>query len=736
MTQTDADLDTHDREAEFQHEQEHLQGVTSSMDADIEHKESLILPRRLSAGDVKAADAVKALAHLSLNELKRERDKPYFGRVDYSETDGTIKTVYIGKINVINFDEPKYFIANHNAPIAELFYNPVAGRYQDGSGKIREATVDLSRLLSIEGAQLLDFEDDPRLPTPRRMLTQRLSGPSAAYMANAVDTLQPEQYAALSRTDNPVLIVQGAAGTGKSIVALQRIAFILSPFSDIGGLERPTAERVIMFGPSQAFLNYVSRLLPGLDVRNVRQQTVTQWMRGQFSSRVTLRGGEERVLSDLMSNHPSRKLSETEISAHLFKGGTKMKRLLDNFVRELTRSSIRNARRQAGYVMNRLSLDISVADFRNRIDNAFSISPELNAARQILIDGLAEVRARTAPISPRRRSSPRSEIVAASKTEVARELDYLWPRYDFRREYVMLMSGPESLTRHSKDLDWDGANAICLTVPRNATGQSLGLTDLAAALYLDYKLNGFASENFEHVVVDEAQDVSPLEIELLRMHSRNDSFTILGDLKQGLLPHRSITNWNQFASLFKKGNVARPEMRLTYRNTKQITQYANRILKDLPKRTTKTPQPYGRNGVRPELVRSRSAAEMHTKIADAIEKLREQDDVRSIGVLTKWESTAKDIVKVLRSEGIEGVSRLEEGGLIETDITVGPIILTKGLEFDAVIVANARKDNFRGTSEFDRMLLYLACTRARHRLEIHWYSTRSPIVPGVERLAR
>lgn len=176
-------------------------------------------------------------------------------------------------------------------------------------------------------------------------------------------------------------------------------------------------------------------------------------------------------------------------------------------------------------------------------------------------------------------------------------------------------------------------------------------------------------------------------------------------------------------------------MRLAYRSTKQITQYANRILKDLPMRTTKTPQPYGRNGQRPELVRSRSAAEMHTAITDAIDRLRELDDVRSIGVLTKWENTAKDIMQEFRSERIEDVSRLEEGSLIITDIIVSPIILTKGLEFDAVIVANASKNNFSETSEFDRMLLYLACTRARHHLEIHWHGTLSPIVPSVERLA-
>ena len=117
-----------------------------------------------------------------------------------------------------------------------------------------------------------------------------------------LQTLQPEQYEALARTDSPVLILQGAAGSGKSIVGLQRIEFVLSPHSSLVSLSRPTKDRIVMFGPSRAFLSYVSQLLPQMDVHGISQTTVTQWLLGKFSSRVTLKGGEERVFSDLMNN--------------------------------------------------------------------------------------------------------------------------------------------------------------------------------------------------------------------------------------------------------------------------------------------------------------------------------------------------------------------------------------------------------------------------------------------------
>ncbi|MCY3638505.1 MAG: UvrD-helicase domain-containing protein [Chloroflexi bacterium] len=742
MTQTSADQDTR-QDAEFQHEKQHLADVVSGIDKDVQSQEELV-SKPLMGPHVKAADAALAHAKETLGKLESARNNPFFGRLDYSqEGSDDVRTVYIGRHLVNIKDVPNGLVINHNAPLATLYYNPGAGKYViPADGKrvrkdvTREATAYLNRTLAIEEAQLLDFEDALRLETPR-MLTQRLSGPSSEQLQDAVETLQPEQYAALSKTDSPVLIVQGAAGTGKSVVALQRIAFMLSPASTFGILGRnPNPERVIMFGPSQAFLKYVSGLLPALDVNNVRQTTTTDWILSQFSARVTLRGRSDKVFDDLMNNHRKSGF-QGEIKAHQFKGSLKMKRLLDNYVHDITKKSIRATKRQANSVTARLSLDITVVDFRSRVDNAFALSPEPNAARLSFIDGLARVRSQTVSLGPRRRNSPMSDILETHRTEISRELQRYWPVHDFRSEYVRLLSGDDVLMTHANkgDLDEDLAIEVCTTMPRNARGQSLGQTDLAAALYLDYKLNGFSSENFEHVVVDEAQDVSPLEIEILRMNSANESFTILGDLKQGLLPHRSIENWNEFGRLFDRANVERFEMRRTYRNTKQITQYANRILKGIPMRTTGVPQAYGRSGARPELARAKSAAEMQTNIADAIERLHEQDNVGSIGILTKWESTAKDIVKTLKSEGIDGVSRLEQGGKLEKDIIVSPIILTKGLEFDAVIVANAGKNNFNET-EFDRMLLYLACTRARHYLEIHWHGTRSPIVPDTDRLAR
>ena len=735
MTQTHDGQDTFNRDTEFRDEEHHLEVVVGSIDAMIRYREGR---GPALAGDGKATNKVQELIDAGLEKTRSVRNRPYFGRVDYAGSDGEVQRIYIGDIN-IQHDDPQYLVVSRNAPIAKLYYVPTDGFYEtlpDAKShrprQRHDASVHLKRTLTIKDARLLDFDDVLGLPpgpvalqsTSSRTLDKKLSDTGGDQLLDAAQTIQPEQYEQIAATQKPVLIVQGAAGSGKSLIGLHRIDFILSPFSDIGGFGRPTAERVIMFGPSPAFLKYVSGLLPGLGVHKVRQTTVSQWLRDQFSARVTLSRGD-RIFNDLMNNR--RKLPEAETEAHLFKTGLKMKRLLDNYIGHL-RSEIRaRVRQSAGIrIPGSPPLELSAAMLQSRVEDALKAHPQPNVARTYLVNSLAGEWARLQP----RRGAPNPELLRKRLVESRLPT---WPPIDFRTKYIDLVSSQDNILENSRkgDVDLPGAAEISRIAPSGA-GQTLGTTDLAAALYLDYAINGYESERFEHVVVDEAQDISPLEIVLMQMHSANNTFSILGDLRQSVLPYKSISNWNQLASLFERESVSRLESRLTYRSTRQITQYANRILQELPGHT-KMPIPYDRSGGRPQLVRSKGAAEMRKAIADAVRRLTGLDDVRSVAVLTKWRQTAQDISETLRAEGIEGVSMLISDGLVEADVTVGSIILTKGLEFDAVIVANARKDNFNDT-DFDRKLLYLACTRARHHLEIHWYGARSSIVPDVARL--
>ena len=732
MNRDDDNVNMPERQSEFRQEEEHLEAVVTAVDEEIQYRE-----RRgpVDAGDRKAANALNRQQKEGLEKFRTARERPYFGRIDYSVgPEGDAASLYIGDAH-LDHDDPRCQIMSWKAPIAKLYYQPASGYYDAPSGR-QEASVNLKRTLKIEDSKLLDIDDVLRLPqdpaglssTSSRTLDEKLSGTGTDELMDAVQTIQHEQYEQIASTEKPVLIVQGAAGSGKSLIGLHRVDFIASPFSEVGNLQRPSPERVIIFGPSPAFLEYVSGLLPRLGVQRARQTTVSRWLLSQFSSRVTLSRGDN-LFSNLMNNR--RKLTEAETKAHLFKTSLKMKRLLDNYVIQLRRNVSARARQVSGIKIPGMpSLEFSASELEDRVAEALSSYSQINVARTRLINRFADEWIRQQVPGGR----TRFEMIEYARKLVAGNVDF-WPRIDFRTEYVNVVTSPGEILKRAKkgDVDLPGAEEIARTAPLGA-GQALGMTDLSAALYLDYSINGFENERFEHVVVDEAQDVSPLEIALMQMHSVNNSFSILGDLRQSALPYKSISNWNQLASLFDRGTVSRLESRVSYRSTAQITQYSNRILQGLPERT-KMPTPYGRSGERPRLLASMSAAEMRRSIAASVKSYTRRDERRTVAVLTKWRRTAEAIIKALEEEGIENVSLLRQDGLITTNVTVSPIILTKGLEFDAVIVANARKDNFNET-DFDRILLYLACTRARHHLEIHWYGTRSPIVPDVARLNR
>ena len=437
MTQTGETLDQYDRQTEFRHEERHLEVVVATIDATIQHKESR---EHVYAGHNLAADMVKDLLDVNLQEIRSTRDRPYFGRIDYSlGADEDVRTIYLGDFNV-SHDDPRYLIASRNAPIARLYYRPVDGFFQVGNTR-RAASVHLKRIITIEDARLTDFDDVLRLPatpgllrsTSSRLLDEKLSTAGSRQLTDAVQTIQPEQYEQIASTQKPVLIVQGAAGSGKSLIGLHRIDFILSPFSNIGSLRHPTAERVIMFGPSPAFLKYVSDLLPGLGVHRVRQTTVSQWLLDQFSARVTL-SRRDTIFDNLMNNRPARP-TVAEIEAHQFKTGAEDEEIdrqlcestsVGKYIHELVARHRHQHYRATDPGTSPVGL--STAVLKSHVLEAFRTHPEPNLARRYLVNTLAGEWARSNP----RLGARQSEIVAEGSRLVESSLDSLWESSDFR----------------------------------------------------------------------------------------------------------------------------------------------------------------------------------------------------------------------------------------------------------------------------------------------------------------
>ena len=655
--------------------------------------------------------------HELLTQLEQARPSPYFGRVDFRANARRDKrdSHYIGKYHV-----PDH-VSSWTAPVAALYYKPAATGYRAPEGyiagrielkrefEIRDAAIravaDLVRLLS--GGQAMPAS----IPTGGS-LEKVLGGIADGEMFEAIQTIQPEQYEEIAAGEKLVMVLQGAAGSGKSLVGLHRIAYLLSPFSGIGRIARPRPNRVVMFGPSKAFLEYVSGLLPSLGHRDIRQTTLRAWMLSSFSQPVQAEL-TDRLFVKLMDN--KQPPLEAAMEAERFKGSREMADLLERYVKALRREFVVNAKP----ISVRPALGDIVALDTPEVARLAANAPALpmNEARSRLIEQAFQ--AVLAKGKFREDIEERTRLRTTLLPSVRTAVDRFWPVVDFRRAYARLLIKEADVASYgvSKEV----SRQLALNAPRE--GGLFGANDLAPALYLDHLVNAIPSQAFEHIVVDEAQDVSPLEIMLLKKHSFNGSFTIMADIRQRLLPHRGIRDWREITGLFEAEDTASFDSNTSYRSTEQITKFANRILVMVPGSPAPA-TPFPRRGDEPQPVPAADAAQMLRNVVADVRHFQERG-AGTIGVLVKTRPEADVILAYFRRQNIANIQLLGPDDVVTARIAIAPILLTKGLEFDAVVLAGINKDNFSG-SEFDTRLLYLACTRAKHWLHLHWSGPVSP----------
>ena len=280
-------------------------------------------------------------------------------------------------------------------------------------------------------------------------------------------------------------------------------------------------------------------------------------------------------------------------------------------------------------------------------------------------------------------------------------------------------------------LSAEDAAALAESASENAGGKGgeFGDSDMGALAYLDHLLNRTAAGEYRHIVVDEAQDISPIEFKLLAASSGNNWFTILGDTAQRLTPYRGVRSWKQDLNpVFGRGDVEVQPARRSYRATRQITTFANRILRTFDKNIP-APIPYDREGARVEYSRHPNADAMYQAAIEDIARVRDMDGLEdaAVAVLARDKLNLNRFGKFSAARGFDGIAPLGESG--GGGAAFARISDVKGLEFDAVIIIGVN-DSF-GDTLFNKKLLYLAATRAKHYLGVHWFGAQSPILAAI-----
>ena len=753
------------------------------------------------------------------NNLVSARQQVYFGRLDALPGNRLeAEAHYIGRVGVEQ--RGKILVVDWRAPLARLFSRRRPGRHQYDSPDGR-LTVDLQlkRQFKIQEQTLRDIFDEydsrpstlaagaPRagLVDPDAYLREVLSGRRDAFMQDIVATIQEEQDELIRADHKQVLVIQGVAGSGKTAMALHRVAYLLYPGNQLGIETR----RCIIFGPNQLFLGYIANVLPGLGVTDIPQTTLDAWAldRMGLAGRLTADAALEALLD------PQRRASEKRRLARSsqLKGSLRMGQVLDRLaewwrgrltvpaaglafeglgplkvsarvpkarVVELQQSVrelpvLRQRQRLAELLLIDLMGAYSTA-FEHEAVELIEAGDELRERRQPLLDqagkldeysayaereadldlesshaarglkhgadglrALAEYFERKGQAAilrtTRIREEGRGTKGKAAVRDVLREaleasLEHIWPELDPVRAYADLLADRQLLARLGRGVfTEDELDLLEQTAPQ--PDGPLDVSDLPALAYLHTISAGLAAALYDHIVVDEAQDVAPLYYAVLRRFSRNGSLTILGDMAQGVYAHRGLASWDEVRRAFEGLPYSYGEVRESYRSTHEIVTFANRLLELMapPGQPPLLAKPFNRHG-RPVLIRRLGpGAELAPVLATAVAALR-REGIHNIAVIAKTAAHCAELAEALQAQGTAEVqvattaSEPYAGGLL-----VLPVHLAKGMEFEAVLLAGADEANYP-SAEFEGRLLYVAATRALHALEIYAVGAPSALV--------
>ncbi len=663
-------------------------------------------------------DFTEQMLDLQREERKRRLEiavrEPYFGRLDFQEiaVDGNPsrnaeeepKPLYIGKAGVAkDGGGGELLVIDWRAPAASLFYFFTGGEteaaYQSPDGEIT-GYVHLKRNLMVRNKELVRLVDSyvrgqEESGVSDEFLLYRLGENKDNKLRDIVSTIQGEQDSIIRAERNKALFIQGVAGSGKTTVALHRLAFLLYQYE--GSI---TAERMIIFAPSRMFLDYISGVLPELGVGDISQTTFTDW---------TI----ELLQHELKPSDPSETLAywfeekrttkELEEASGVFKGSLAFKAILDHaletfksgIIPEVSFVPLEGWELKPEQMQEWFMTDYGEESLMEKRDRLVSrirrwLESELKAR------GVVD-------------KKKRSAALAKLNTFVKRIPSYTAPQL-----YASLFKGKKA----SADIPAKVAKATAATLARGEAAAE----DLAALAYLHLKLFGL-KKAFDHIVIDEAQDYSPLQLQALKLCQRNVSMTVLGDLQQGIHSYAGISRWQELQELFDESYTGFFELNRSYRSTMEIIQFANIILGGMTG-GVKPAVPVFRSG-EPVVVEHTEEEAWLAAIHATLVEWQSAGGLDTISVIGRTAAECSTIYDYLLEQEME-VSLVQSkqptygGGL-----TVVPAYLSKGLEFDAVLIADAGAARY---SEMDAKLLYVACTRALHKLKLLYRGERTPLL--------
>ncbi|MDU1313545.1 MAG: AAA family ATPase [Clostridium septicum] len=618
-----------------------------------------------------------------LSEFTKLKESPYFGKIIFTD-EGVAETAYIGRYGLTpeGSYEPK--IVDWRAPVASLFYKGMLGKTSYKS-PVGEISVDIlgRRQLMVKKAKLEGYFDSD-VNVQDEILQMVLSSNSGEKLRDIVMTIQKEQDEIIRAERNKVVVVNGVAGSGKTTIALHRIAYLLYNYRE------QLTDKVLILGPNDIFMDYISEVLPTLGETAVRNETFLSFAYKEI-------GLEEPVVGLTAYLEEVLKNNEEAIEEIKYKSSKEFIEFLDFNI---------------GIFENQYFKPEAVKFFGEEIVGLEEIEELFNKHYKYMPLFRRGQKIKRILIS--KIKDKRDEKVREINKDAKEKLASLTPEQllieenniEFQRRIAIREVVREVMNARLRLDAWIENDSIVDIYKELVNKNVLSYLDLPAILYLMVKLDGKKVRNeIKHIVVDEAQDYNYLQFLVLKELTGCKSYTIVGDANQRLIKAEEVPAMLRLKDLFG-GFVNLFELNKSYRSTFQIMDYANKILDE------NAIVPFVRKGEF-DVLETSVPAEDKEGLIDVLLNLLEdyqEENFDNVAVITKDKEELNKIAKDLKSKinilAFDSEDVVYRGGKV-----IVPSYFAKGLEFDGVIVVDFDENT-------NDLIKYIMCTRALHRLSV------------------
>ncbi len=616
-----------------------------------------------------------------LAEFTKLKEVPYFGKVNF-EDDGYQEQIYVGRYGLTKEGSFEQVIVDWRAPVASLFYKGTLGEssYKSPEG---EMPVDIlaRRQLIVKKGKLEGFFDSD-VDVKDDILQMVLSSNAGEKLKDIVMTIQKEQDEIIREERMKVVVVNGVAGSGKTTIALHRVAYLLYNFREQLG------DKILILGPNDIFIDYIADVLPTLGESNVNQQTFAHFAMNEI-------GLNEPVVDFTAYLEQVLKGNQEIIDEIRYKAGEEFIKVLDEKCEELEQNYFKLE--SVKFFDEEV---VSLEEINELFEKHYKYMPLFRRSQKVKRVLISKLKDKRDELVRNLNAEVKEKLANLSEEELLIEQNNI----EFQRR-IRVREIIRELMEQKKVLEAWIDNEDIVSIYKNFTNtENLSYLDLPAILYLMIKLDGKKTkQEIKHIVIDEAQDYSMLQFIVLKELTGCRSYTIVGDANQRLIKVEEEPAMLKLKSLFG-GFVKNYALNKSYRSTFQIMEYASKLLNE------NAIVPFVRKGTHD--VEEIDINNEDDLIDTILESLEEYDDEKyeNIAIITKDKEDLKKIAPELKKFtkllAFDREDIIYRGGKV-----IVPSYYAKGLEFDGVIIVNF-DDNT------DDLVKYIMATRALHQLKI------------------